>query len=90
MARRPYTAEEIFDKLREAIVALAEGEKVTAEVRNVWVSEQTYGLWDQKTSIAHDLACRPAGRISGNRKGGSDAHAGTAFLRIQRCATRWR
>ena len=45
MARRRYTAEEIIGKLREAEVALAQGQKMAMVVRKLGVSEQTYYRW---------------------------------------------
>ncbi len=45
MARKRYTAEEIIGKLREAEVALAQGQKIGAVVRKLGVSEQTYYRW---------------------------------------------
>ncbi len=45
MARKRYTAEEIIGKLREAEVALAQGQKLGAVVRKLGVSEQTYYRW---------------------------------------------
>ncbi len=45
MVRKRYTAEEIIGKLREAEVALAQGQKLGAVVRKLGVSEQTYYRW---------------------------------------------
>ena len=45
MGRKPYTAEEIIGKLREAEVALAQGQKVPTVVRKLGVSEQTDDRW---------------------------------------------
>ena len=45
MARKRYTAEEIIGKLREAEVALAQGQPLGAVVRKLGVSEQTYYRW---------------------------------------------
>ena len=45
MARKRYAAEEIIGKLREAEVALAQGQKVGAVVRKLGVSEPTYYRW---------------------------------------------
>jgi transposase-like protein len=45
MARKRYTAEQIIGKLREAEVALAQGEPVTKVARRLGVSEQTYYRW---------------------------------------------
>ncbi len=45
MARKRYTAEEIIGKLREAEVALAQGQPLAAVVRTLSVSEQTYYRW---------------------------------------------
>jgi transposase-like protein len=45
MARKRYTAEQIIGKLREAEVALAQGEAVAKVTRRLGVSEQTYYRW---------------------------------------------
>ncbi len=45
MARKRYTAEEIIGKLREAEVALAQGQKLGVVVRKLGISEQTYYRW---------------------------------------------
>jgi transposase-like protein len=45
MARKRYTAEEIIGKLREAEVALAQGESVAKVVRRLGVAEPTYYRW---------------------------------------------
>ncbi len=45
MARKRYTAEEIIGHLREAEVALAQGQKIGTVVRTLGVSEQTYYRW---------------------------------------------
>jgi transposase-like protein len=45
MARKRYTAEEIIGKLREAEVALAQGQSLATVVRKLGVSEQTYYRW---------------------------------------------
>ena len=45
MARKRYTAEQIIGNLREAEVALAQGEPVTKVARRLGVSEQTYYRW---------------------------------------------
>ena len=43
--RKRYGAEEIFGKLREAEVGLAQGQSVAQVVRKLGVSEQTYYRW---------------------------------------------
>ena len=45
MARRRYPAEEIIGKLREAEVALAQGESVALDARRLGVAEPTYYRW---------------------------------------------
>ena len=45
MARKRYTAEQIIGKLREAEVALAQGESVAKVARRLGVAEQTYYRW---------------------------------------------
>ena len=45
MARKRYTAEEIIGKLREAEVALAQGESVAKVARRLGVAELTYYRW---------------------------------------------
>ena len=42
MARKRYTTEQIIAKLREAEVALAQGDSVATVVRQLGVAEQTY------------------------------------------------
>ena len=45
MARKRFTAEQIISKLREAEVALAQGQNVGQVCRRIGVSEQTYYRW---------------------------------------------
>ena len=45
MARKRYTAEQIIGKLREAEVALAQGDPVAKVARRLGVTEQTYYRW---------------------------------------------
>ena len=45
MARKRYTAEQIIGKLREAEMALAQGEPVAKVARRLGVAEQTYYRW---------------------------------------------
>ncbi len=45
MARKRHTAEQIIAKLREAEVALAQGESVAQVARQLGVAEQTYYRW---------------------------------------------
>ena len=45
MARKRYTPEEIIGKLREAEVALAQGESVAKGARRLGVAEPTYYRW---------------------------------------------
>ena len=45
MARKRYTAEQIIGKLREAEVALAQGESVPTVARRLGVAEPTYYRW---------------------------------------------
>ena len=45
MARKRYTAEEIIGKLRQAEVALAQGESVALVARRLGVAEPTYYRW---------------------------------------------
>ena len=45
MARKRYTAEQIIGKLREAEVALAQGESVPTVVRRLGVAEPTDYRW---------------------------------------------
>ena len=45
MAPKRYTAEEIIGKLREAEVALAQGESVAKVARRLGVAEPTYYRW---------------------------------------------
>ena len=45
MARKRHTAEQIIAKLREAEVALAQGQALVDVVRKLEISEQTYYRW---------------------------------------------
>ena len=45
MARKRYTTEQIIAKLREAEVALAQGDSVATVVRRLGVAEQTDDRW---------------------------------------------
>ena len=45
MARKRYTAEQIIGKLREAEVALAQGDPVAKGARRLGVTEQTSDRW---------------------------------------------
>ena len=45
MARKRYTAEQIIGKLREAEVALAQGESVPTVARRLGVAEPSYYRW---------------------------------------------
>ena len=45
MAGKRYTTEQIIAKLREAEVALAQGDSVARVVRQLGVAEQTYYRW---------------------------------------------
>ena len=45
MARKRHTAEQIIHKLREAEVALSQGQTVKAVCRQLEVTEQTYYRW---------------------------------------------
>ena len=45
MARKRHTAEQIIHKLREAEIALSQGQTVKAVCRQLEVTEQTYYRW---------------------------------------------
>lgn len=45
MARKKHTPEEIIQKLREAEIALAQGQPTGAVCKQLEVTEQTYYLW---------------------------------------------
>ena len=45
MARKRHTAEQIIAKLREAELALAQGQALVDVVRKLEISEQTYYRW---------------------------------------------
>jgi len=45
MGRKRYGAEEIIGKLREAEVALSQGETVSQACKRIGVTEQTYYRW---------------------------------------------
>jgi putative transposase len=48
MARKRRTVEEIIAKLREAEVALAQGQTIAQACRQIGVSEQTFYRWRQE------------------------------------------
>jgi transposase-like protein len=45
MARKRHTAEQVIQKLREAEVALAQGQALGAVCKKIEVTEQTYYRW---------------------------------------------
>ena len=45
MARKRHTSEQIIHKLREAEVALAQGQPIKAVCRKLQITEQTYYRW---------------------------------------------
>jgi putative transposase len=45
MSRKRYTPEQIIGKLREAEVALAQGQKVAQVCRSLGIAEQTFYRW---------------------------------------------
>ena len=45
MARRRHTAEQIIHKLREAEIALSQGQTVSAVCKQIEVTQQTYYRW---------------------------------------------
>jgi len=45
MPRKRYTPEEIIHKLREAEIALSQGQTVPEAARQLGVAEQTYYRW---------------------------------------------
>jgi len=45
VARKKHTSEQIIQKLREAEIALAQGQPVAAVVKKLEVTEQTYYRW---------------------------------------------
>ncbi len=49
MARKRYAAEEIIGTLREAEVALAQGQTIGAVVRTLGISEPTYYRWRRES-----------------------------------------
>ena len=62
MARKRYTAEEIIGHLREAEVALAQGQPVGAVVRTLGISEPTYDRWRRESGgLRVDQATRLQG-----------------------------
>ena len=48
MSRKRYTPEQIIGKLREAEVALAQGETVAQVCRTLGITEQTFYRWRQE------------------------------------------
>ena len=45
MARRKHTPEQVINKLREAEVAIAEGDTVAEAARRIGVTQQTFYRW---------------------------------------------
>lgn len=45
MARKRHTAEQIIHKLREAEIALSQGQTVSAACKQIEVTQQTYYRW---------------------------------------------
>ncbi len=59
MARKPHTAEDIINRLREAEVALARGMAVPEVCRKLGVAEQTYYRWRKEYGgLSRDQAKR--------------------------------
>ena len=59
MARKRHTVEQIIAKLREAEIALAQGQSVGEVCRKIEVTEQTYYRWRKEYGgIRHDQAKR--------------------------------
>jgi transposase-like protein len=48
MQKKRHTAEQIIAKLREAEVALSQGERIPAVCRKLGVTEQTYYRWSKE------------------------------------------
>ena len=61
MARKRYTTEQIIGKLREAEVALAQGDNVASVVRQPGVAEPPYYRWRYLTSAGFQVSIAPLG-----------------------------
>jgi putative transposase len=51
MSRKRYTPEQIIGKLREAEVALAQGQKVAQVCRCLGIAEQTFYRWRRERTL---------------------------------------
>ena len=75
MSRKRYTPEQIISMLREAEVALAQGQSIGQAYRTLGVSEQSYYRWRKEYGgLGTDQACpssKHSGRLSLLRNGGS-------------------
>ena len=60
MSRKRYTPEQIISMLREAEVALAEGQSVGQACRTLGVSEQSYYRWRKEYGL-RSVRCAPLG-----------------------------
>ena len=58
MSRKRYTPEQIISMLREAEVALAQGQSVGQACRTLGVSEQSYYRWRKEAEGAPDAPDR--------------------------------
>ena len=67
MSRKRYTPEQIISMLREAEVALAQGQSVGQACRTLGVSEQSYYRWRKEYGgLRTDQAKRLKGIVRGN------------------------
>ena len=60
MSRKRYTPEQIISMLREAEVALAQGQSVGQACRTLGVSEQSYYRWRKEYGL-RSVRCAPLG-----------------------------
>ena len=59
MSRKRYTPEQIISMLREAEVALAQGQSVGQACRTLGVSEQSYYRWRKEYGL-RSVGCAPS------------------------------
>ena len=70
MSRKRYTSEQIISMLREAEVALAQGQSVGQACRTLGVSEQSYYRWRKEYGGLRTEPCRRRDDGRGRRAGG--------------------
>ena len=65
MARRRHTPEQVITKLREAGVALAQGQSVAQVCRALGVTEQTYYRWRKEYGGMQVALAKRPGQLEG-------------------------